>query len=76
MAVDSLEVDADEERLLKLYSPGSGEMGVATTNILKELGRHINCLEDNNRATRKRAIEGIRKDTTNVEPEVLDEVFR
>jgi len=80
MAVDSLLAEADDERLDKLYGGAGGcgdgdEKIQAAKNAVKELGRHLNCLEDNNRATRKRSIEGIRKETLRLEPEVLTVVF-
>ena len=36
---------------------------VSAEEILKNIARHINCLADENRNARKRAIEGIRKET-------------
>lgn len=78
MVVETITMDADQERLAKLYGGGGGdadERSLAAKNAVKELGRHLNCLEDNNRATRKRSIEGIKKDTLQLEPEVLELVF-
>ena len=81
MAVEAVTTDADEERLLKLYGGGGGagdadEKKVAAKTAVDEIGRHLNCLESDNRATRKRAIEGIAKDTLQLEPAVLEIVFR
>ena len=80
MAVEAITRDSDEERLNKLYSGGAGgdaeEKNVAAKNAVKELGRHLNCLEDKNRATRKRSIEGIRKETLQLDPDILQIVFR
>ena len=45
--------------------------------VLQNTARHINCLADESRNTRKRALEGLRKETLVVvlEPSVLQEVF-
>lgn len=48
-------------------------------NVLKNISRHLNCLTDDNRNTRKRAIEGIKKETLLKNPalssSVLEGVF-
>jgi len=79
MAVETVTTDAEEERLLKLYGGGGGgdaeEKKVAAKTATDEIGRHLNCLESDNRATRKRAIEGIAKDTLQLDPAVLEIVF-
>ena len=78
MAVDALTMEAEEERLVKLYGGGAGDADgndAAAKCAVKELGRHLNCLEDNNRATRKRSIEGIKKETLQLDPAVLEIVF-
>ena len=79
MAVETVTaMDADEERLVKLYGGGgdADENVVKAKDAVDELGRHLNCLESDNRATRKRAIEGIKKDTLQLDPPVLELVFR
>ena len=86
MAVETISNTAstvadDEKRLAKLYGGAGGcgdedAKGVEAKAIVDELGRHLNCLESDNRATRKRAIEGITKDTMKLEPDVLQIVFR
>jgi dynein assembly factor 5 len=55
-------------------------MNTTAETILQSTARHINCLNEDNRATRKRAIEGIRRETLGLNPkpskEVLQEVFQ
>ncbi|XP_038066344.1 dynein assembly factor 5, axonemal-like isoform X2 [Patiria miniata] len=50
-----------------------------TTEILQAVTRHINCLSENNRATKKRALESIRRETLGkkpaLDPEILQRVF-
>ncbi|XP_033630139.1 dynein assembly factor 5, axonemal-like [Asterias rubens] len=47
--------------------------------ILQAIARHINCLSENNRITKKKALESIRKETLGkkpaVDPEILQGVF-
>ena len=78
MAVEALTPDADEERLVKLYGGGgdADEKSIAAKTAVDEIGRHLNCLESDNRATRKRAIEGIKKETLQLDAAVLEKVFR
>ena len=49
------------------------------SEIIQGLARHINCLSETNRATKKRGIENIRKETLSKKPpleaEVLQKVF-
>ncbi|XP_064635749.1 dynein axonemal assembly factor 5-like [Lineus longissimus] len=55
-------------------------MNTTVEAILQSNARHINCLSEDNRSTRKRAIEGIRKETLGLNPkpskEILQEVFQ
>ena len=54
----------------------SGEGSVVNkTSVLQTINRHINCLGEENRATRKRAIEGIKKETLNRKPALEQEVL-
>lgn len=52
------------------------EHGEEVESVLKLLNRHINCLSEENRNTRKRAIEGIRKETTLRKPKVNPETLQ
>ncbi|XP_028267789.1 dynein assembly factor 5, axonemal [Parambassis ranga] len=49
----------------------------ATSEVLRGLNRHLNCLNEDNKATRKRALEFIRKETVDkgLSSGVLQEVF-
>lgn len=49
----------------------------ASSEVLRGLTRHLNCLNEDNKATRKRAIEQIKKETIdkNLSSDVLREVF-
>ncbi|KAK7940376.1 hypothetical protein WMY93_003702 [Mugilogobius chulae] len=49
----------------------------ASSEVLRGLSRHLNCLNEDNKATRKRAIEQIKKETIdkNLSSDVLQEVF-
>ncbi len=50
-----------------------------SAEIIQGLARHVNCLSETNRATKKRGVENIRKETLNrkagLEPAVLQKVF-
>ncbi|XP_022102374.1 dynein assembly factor 5, axonemal-like isoform X2 [Acanthaster planci] len=50
-----------------------------TAEILQAVARHVNCLSENNRATKKRALESIRRETLGkkpaLDPAVLQRVF-
>ena len=45
------------------------------SEILQAINRHINCLSEENRNTRKRAIEGIRKETIGKKPAIESAVL-
>ncbi|XP_014839107.1 PREDICTED: dynein assembly factor 5, axonemal [Poecilia mexicana] len=49
----------------------------AASEVLRGISRHLNCLNEDNKATRKRALESIRKETVNkgLPSGVLQEVF-
>lgn len=49
----------------------------ASSEVLRGLTRHLNCLNEDNKTTRKRAIEHIKKETIdkNLSSELLQEVF-
>ena len=44
--------------------------------IIQNISRHLNCLGDDNRNTRKRALEGIRKETIGRKPEIDSQVLK
>ncbi|XP_069124070.1 dynein axonemal assembly factor 5-like [Argopecten irradians] len=44
-----------------------------SNSVLQGIARHINCLSEDNRNTRKRALEGIRKDTVGRKPSLEQE---
>lgn len=45
-------------------------------DVLQTIARHINCLSDENRNSRKRAMEGIRKETLGLKPTLDAPVFQ
>lgn len=49
----------------------------AASEVLRGISRHLNCLNEDNKATRKRALESIRKETVNkgLPSGILQEVF-
>lgn len=49
----------------------------AASEVLRGLARHLNCLNEDNKATRKRALDSIRKETVDrgLSSSVLQEVF-
>ncbi|KAJ0001391.1 hypothetical protein NQD34_006411 [Periophthalmus magnuspinnatus] len=55
----------------------AGEEHASSEVVLRGLTRHLNCLNEDNKATRKRAIEQIKKETidNNLSSDVLHEVF-
>lgn len=54
-----------------------GEEAHASSEVLRGLSRHLNCLNEENKATRKRALETIKKETIDkrLSSGVLQEVF-
>ena len=71
--------------MLRIYELGCQQTKMATMedasmeNVLKNIARHINCLSDENRNVRKRALEGITKETLKLEeplsPDVLQTIL-